>query len=229
MTNAGARECGSIIALDIGGANIKVVHSSGQALTMPFEVWKRPDELGRAIAGAVAALPDSRLAVVTTTAELCDCYPTKTVGVGAVLDAAVEGLKGRSIVVWGIDGGFHSVSEIRENSHLAAAANWLALAKMAARLIPDSKGILIDIGTTTADLIPLDAGEVRRGAQRYGTAANRRASLRRCSAHTHLCAGDRAAVAGDSNRAGCRAFRVDARRLPDSGRHRTRAGQPLDG
>ena len=47
----------SIIAFDIGGANIKAAHSSGPILTIPFEVWKRPDELARAIAGAAARCP----------------------------------------------------------------------------------------------------------------------------------------------------------------------------
>ena len=41
---------------------------------------------------------------------------------------------------------------------LAAAANWLALATQAARLVPEGDGLLIDIGTTTADLIPLREG-----------------------------------------------------------------------
>ena len=38
------------IGLDIGGANIKTAHENGHARTVPFEVWKRPDELGEAIA-----------------------------------------------------------------------------------------------------------------------------------------------------------------------------------
>ena len=161
MSNAVVRDHTPLIALDIGGANIKAAHSNGQALAIPFEVWKRPDELGHAIRAAAAALPHADQAVVTMTAELCDCYPTKAVGVGAVLDAAVEGLQGRSIVVWGCDGGLHTVPEIRQNPQLAAAANWLALATLAARLVPASRGILIDIGTTTADLIPIDSGRVR--------------------------------------------------------------------
>ena len=66
--------------------------------------------------------------------------------------------------------------EIRQNPQLAAAANWLALATLAARLVPASRGILIDIGTTTADLIPLDSGHVRpRGAPTRN--ASRPASL----------------------------------------------------
>ena len=188
MSNAVVRDHRPLIALDIGGANIKAAHSSGQALTIPFEVWKRPDELGHGDRGAAAALPRSDLAVVTMTAELCDCYPTKAVGVGAVLDAAIEGLRGRSIVVWGIDGEFHSVAEIRRNPQLAAAANWLALATLAARLVPESRGILIDIGTTTADLIPLDSGRSpRRGrtdTERFQTGELVYAGVRR----TPICA-----------------------------------------
>ena len=188
-----------LVALDIGGANIKAAHSSGQALTIPFEVWKRPDELGRAIAAAAAALPLADRAVVTMTAELCDCYPTKAVGVGAVLDAAVEGLQGRSIVVWGSTAQFHSVAEIRQNPQLAAAANWLALATLAARLVPASRGILIDIGTTTADLIPIDSGQVRRrGRTDTERLPDRRACLRGRAANAHLRTGNRACHYGES-------------------------------
>lgn len=146
------------IGLDIGGANIKIAHEDGDARTVPFEVWKRPDELGQVIAAAAAALPASDRAAVTTTAELCDCYPTKAVGVNQVLDAVITGLPGRSIVIWGVDGAFHSVEEARRQPHLVAAANWLALANLAARSIPDCRGLLIDIGSTTTDLIPLDRG-----------------------------------------------------------------------
>jgi probable H4MPT-linked C1 transfer pathway protein len=161
MNHAVKRDDSALVAMDIGGANIKVAHSSGQALVIPFEVWKRPDELGRTIAAAAKAMPHSNRAVVTMTAELCDCYPTKAIGVGAVLDAAVEGFGDRSIVVWGCDGRIHSVAEIRRNPQVAAAANWIALATLAARLVPVTRAILIDIGTTTADLIPLDSGQVR--------------------------------------------------------------------
>jgi probable H4MPT-linked C1 transfer pathway protein len=160
MNEATAADPGCWMALDVGGANIKVAHSGGQARTVPFEVWKRPDELGRAIAGAVASLPSWTNAALTMTAELCDCYPTKAVGVSAVLGAVAEAIPGCSIVVWGVDGDFHSVAEIRRQPQLAAAANWLALATVAARLIPEGRAILIDIGTTTTDLIPLDSGRV---------------------------------------------------------------------
>ena len=47
----------SWIGLDIGGANIKAAHGSGSARTVPFEVWKRPEELPQAIGAIAATLP----------------------------------------------------------------------------------------------------------------------------------------------------------------------------
>jgi (4-(4-[2-(gamma-L-glutamylamino)ethyl]phenoxymethyl)furan-2-yl)methanamine synthase len=160
MSNANASNDNPWIALDIGGANIKIAHSEGAARTVPFEVWKRPDELGQAIATAVATLPWSDQVAVTMTAELCDCYPTKQVGVNAVLDAVDGVLPNHFVVVWGVDGEFHSVTEARSRPQVVAAANWLALATLAARLFPQERCLVIDIGTTTTDLIPLHLGKV---------------------------------------------------------------------
>jgi (4-(4-[2-(gamma-L-glutamylamino)ethyl]phenoxymethyl)furan-2-yl)methanamine synthase len=69
-----------------------------------------------------------------------------------------------------------------------AAANWLALANLAARSIPDWRGVLIDIGTTTTDLIPLDRGRVaargRSDTERFQTGELVYAGVRR----TPICA-----------------------------------------
>jgi probable H4MPT-linked C1 transfer pathway protein len=148
----------SWMALDIGGANIKAAHTAGPAQTLPFELWKRPDELSLAVAALAATFPPCDRVAVTMTAELCDCYPTKAVGVNAVLDAVLDAFLSRPIAVWGVDGRFHEIDAIRQQPALAAAANWLALATLVARLVPDGAGLLIDIGTTTTDLIPLDRG-----------------------------------------------------------------------
>src|SRR4051812_37575334 len=124
---------GSWMALDIGGANIKAAHTAGPARTLPFELWKRPDELSRFLAALAATFPPSDRVALTMTAELCDCYPTKKIGVNAVLDAALDAFLGRPLEVWGVDGRFHDVATIRARPGLAAAANWLALATLVAR------------------------------------------------------------------------------------------------
>ncbi len=175
------------IGLDIGGANIKAAHREGPALSIPFEVWKRPVELGRAIASVAGTLPPSSAAAVTMTAELCDCYPTRKVGVIAVLDAILEALPEHHVVVWGVDRRFHEVEDLRQRPLLAAAANWLALAELAARVAPDVPSILIDIGTTTTDLIPMDRGQVaargRCDTERLQTGELVYAGVRRTPVH----------------------------------------------
>ena len=156
----GSECCQAILALDVGGANLKAAHGNGWTRTVPFEVWKRPESLGRAIACLAASAPAFDRVALTMTAELCDCYPTKRDGVVSILTAVTDAVGDRSVSVWGIDGRFHEVGEIRERPGLAAAANWLALATVAARLVPEDQGILIDVGSTTTDLIPLDRGNV---------------------------------------------------------------------
>jgi probable H4MPT-linked C1 transfer pathway protein len=148
------------LALDVGGANVKACHSGGSSRTLAFEVWRKPEELGRAISELAAGLPPFGRIALTMTAELCDCYETKADGVNAVVDAVTRALPGLLVAVWGIDGEFHEVGEIRRNPPLAAAANWLALATAAAGLVHHEKALLIDIGSTTTDLIPLDHGKV---------------------------------------------------------------------
>jgi probable H4MPT-linked C1 transfer pathway protein len=89
--------------------------------------------------------------------------------------------------VWGVDGAFHSVDAIRDRPLIAAAANWLALAHQAARLVPEDSAILIDIGTTTTDLIPIARATVaargRSDTERLQTGELIYAGVRRTPIH----------------------------------------------
>ncbi len=147
------------LALDIGGANLKAAHTTGGARTLPFELWKRPEELPNSLERLAATLPPADRVAVTMTAELCDCYPTKAAGVLDVLAAVEVAFSGRLIRIWGTDGRFHTVAEVEAAPALAAASNWVALATLAARLLPEGPGLLIDVGSTTADLIPVRDGK----------------------------------------------------------------------
>ncbi|MGH7622056.1 MAG: hydantoinase/oxoprolinase family protein, partial [Gemmatimonadaceae bacterium] len=62
------------------------------------------------------------------------------------------------ICVFAVDGRFLSVSDARESPLLVAASNWAATSALVASLVPDA--ILIDVGTTTTDIIPIVAGRV---------------------------------------------------------------------
>jgi probable H4MPT-linked C1 transfer pathway protein len=176
------------LALDIGGANLKACHGGGASRTSAFEVWRKPEELGRAMGELAKALPPFGRIALTMTAELCDCFATKAQGVNAVVDAVTQAFPGLPVAVWGIDGEFHEVGEIRTRPLLAAAANWLALATAAAGLVRHEKALLIDIGSTTTDLIPIDQGKVaalgRSDTQRLRTGELVYAGVRR----TPVCA-----------------------------------------
>jgi probable H4MPT-linked C1 transfer pathway protein len=91
------------------------------------------------------------------TAELCDCYPTKREGVSAVIDAVSAAWTEGEPLVWCVDGTLRPAAAVRDTL-LPAAANWLALAAVAAGMAGPGTGVLIDVGSTTTDLVPLRGG-----------------------------------------------------------------------
>ena len=168
----------SILGLDIGGANIKAADPTGRTLSRPFAIWKFPERLADELASILREFPQTGRVAVTMTAELADCFATKAEGVRFILDqveASVEQTIAREgkapadelVIVWSTEGRFVSPSEARAQPMLVAAANWHALATWIGRAFLSSlhpspltphPSLLIDIGTTTTDIIPLVAG-----------------------------------------------------------------------
>jgi probable H4MPT-linked C1 transfer pathway protein len=147
-----------ILGLDVGGANLKAAHSAGSARTIPFALWRDPGGLPAALARLVEALPPAEGLAVTMTGELCDCFASKREGVGAILDA-VEGVAGgRAVRVFDVQGRFVDLAGARAEPLRVAASNWLALATFAGRFACEGAAILIDVGSTTTDIIPLYDG-----------------------------------------------------------------------
>src|SRR5215471_566313 len=94
------------LGLDIGGANLKAASSAGGAVTEPFEIWRAPGALTAHLKALIARFPPADALAVTMTAELADCYATKSEGVAAIL-AAVEAAAGWTpVVVWTTSGEF---------------------------------------------------------------------------------------------------------------------------
>jgi (4-(4-[2-(gamma-L-glutamylamino)ethyl]phenoxymethyl)furan-2-yl)methanamine synthase len=154
----------AVLGLDIGGANLKAAHVNGVARLQPFALWKNPQGLPQALQALLHDLPDADTLAVTMTGELCDCFETKRQGVLHILDA-VETVAGkRRLRVWRSDGKLTDVAAARAVPLQVAAANWLALATFTGRFAAQGPGLLIDIGSTTTDLVPLAGGRpVPRG------------------------------------------------------------------
>jgi probable H4MPT-linked C1 transfer pathway protein len=154
----------AVLGLDIGGANLKAAHTDGTARSVPFALWKDPSGLPEALRSLIASMPSADRLAVTMTGELCDCFEGKRQGVYAILSAAEAVSSGKPIRVWGNDGRFVELATARSTPLRVAAANWLALATFAGRFAPKGPAVLIDIGSTTTDLVPLlDGRPVPRG------------------------------------------------------------------
>ncbi|HEV3389450.1 MAG TPA: hydantoinase/oxoprolinase family protein [Solirubrobacteraceae bacterium] len=152
-----------VIGLDVGGANTKaaVVDADERirVASEPFEVWRRPDALSRAIASVVGRLElDDSPVALTTTAELVDAFGTKRDGMLHVLEATRQALPGRRLRVLTTAGELIGLEEAQAAPLRCAAANWVATAMLVARSVPDA--ILVDCGGTTTDVIPIAGGEV---------------------------------------------------------------------
>jgi probable H4MPT-linked C1 transfer pathway protein len=144
-----------VLGLDVGGANLKAAHSSGAARSQRFPLWKSPAALPDALRELLRGWPAYDLLAVTMTGELCDCFATKREGVRAILDAVCAVAGPTPIRVWLTDGRLVDLDTARAEPLRAAASNWLALATFAGRFASRGPALLIDVGSTTTDIVPL--------------------------------------------------------------------------
>lgn len=146
------------LGLDIGGANIKLANGHDFAVSHPFPLWQRPGGLGQELHRLIAEAPTCDRLAVTMTGELADCFQTKTEGVQRILDAVEQAANGRLTRVYSTSGGFQPATVARQQVAQVAAANWHAVAKFSGRFAPSGSAMLIDIGSTTCDVVSLADG-----------------------------------------------------------------------
>jgi len=151
----------SWLALDIGGANLKAANGRGWAQTVPFALWRDPPGLAAAIGSLIETAPVAERICITMTGELSDCFRTKKEGVEHILASAAKASGGRETWVYLVDGRLIGIHEAHKFSALVAASNWHALARFACRFLAGRPGLLLDVGSTTTDIVPLIAGEPR--------------------------------------------------------------------
>ena len=154
-----------IAGFDIGGANTDVAlvdfDESGNIIGVEtnfiyLPMWIKNDELKEALKNLIGSNMDEVDAVgVSMTAELVDAYRTKKEG---VMDIAKKSVDSFNVPVGfvGLDG-IMDISGVFEEPMKVAAANWIATVHMASKI--HSNCILIDIGSTTTDIIPIKNGK----------------------------------------------------------------------
>jgi probable H4MPT-linked C1 transfer pathway protein len=153
-----------VIGWDLGGAHLKAARVSAtgrpiRVIQLPCRLWLGMRELDNALDQAVAALGRCPRHAVTMTGELADLFPDRAAGVSGLLAAMAERLRGQSIVVYAGRAGFLPPALARRRVDDVASANFLASAEALAVHLPDA--LFVDLGSTTADLIPIRGGRPR--------------------------------------------------------------------
>jgi probable H4MPT-linked C1 transfer pathway protein len=148
-----------LIAFDIGGANLKASDGLGWSASLPFPLWKRHRELAAALAVLIEARRPRRI-VATMTGEICDCYPSRSAGVAHIAEslAAAATSCPEPAGIYLVDGRIVPAAEAAAAWPLAAASNWHALARLAAACVAPGRAVLLDVGSTTTDIVPLRDG-----------------------------------------------------------------------
>ncbi len=149
----------NVVGIDIGGANLKFADLNQRACTQSFPLWKTPERLAQELTRGLKHFAPVDFVAVTMTGELADCFPNRSTGVQHIVAAMLQAVAGMPVFFWQTAGEFVEPEIATEFPMLTASANWHALATWAARITPvDQTGLLIDIGSTTVDIIPLAAG-----------------------------------------------------------------------
>jgi (4-(4-[2-(gamma-L-glutamylamino)ethyl]phenoxymethyl)furan-2-yl)methanamine synthase len=162
----------TIIGWDIGGAHLKAALiregrvEAVQQLACPL--WLGTQHLAEGWRAVIANLGEPDRHAVTMTGELAEIFPSRREGVAAICRMAAELAGGSGPRFYAGPHGFLSEQPAIDAWQKVASANWHASAAWAARQI--GEGLFIDVGSTTADIIPLAAG---RPAMRGYTDAGR--------------------------------------------------------
>ena len=152
-----------VLGWDIGGVHTKVARGAAGRIVCvreePFELQRQPAALAsllRRLASEVGA--HHACHAVTMTAELSQMFRSKREGVAFVLDAVEQAFPDDAVHVFTVAGAFTSPLEARRSPLAVAAANWMATARIVAQQYRDA--LLVDVGSTTTDIIPIAGGEV---------------------------------------------------------------------
>jgi hypothetical protein len=160
-----------IVGIDVGGANTKVATSDASFIKSIYTpLWKNKAVLYKALSEVkheMVVVAEKRVEErlngmsldvgAVMTGELCDCFNTKKEGV-VYIKNCVDAIFG-DIKFLDTACDFKDGVAVDENPLAFSSTNWLASAQFISKEYRDA--ILVDIGSTTTDVIPIVEGEVK--------------------------------------------------------------------
>lgn len=153
---------GLTVGWDIGGAHAKAcLLQHGHVVDVAqwaCPLWQGLDKLDQVLAEAQARWPQMAGArhALTMTGEMVDLFEHREQGVQRIAALAAQRLG--AVQCYAGEHGWVDVPKAGEHWAQIASANWLATAQHAAQAVDE--GVLVDIGSTTTDLIALRGGRV---------------------------------------------------------------------
>lgn len=150
---------GMTAGLDVGGAHLKVALVEAARTVAVRQIacplWQGLDKLDTALAEAHALISSARSVAITMTGELSDLFPDRETGV-ATLVARLSREFGDKARFWMGPRGFGRAEEACHHPGDVGSTNFLATAAFIGSSMADA--LLIDFGSTTADIIPISSG-----------------------------------------------------------------------
>jgi probable H4MPT-linked C1 transfer pathway protein len=152
------------IGWDIGGAHLKMAsidHAGAVnfAQQMATPLWKGLDSLENAMSKLHKQIPeDSVTHTITMTAELADIFKDRKSGVEELTGFLGNHFDKEDFQVYAGNRGLIKADEANSYIIDIASANWHATVSFVAQNIDE--GVLIDIGSTTTDIIPFASGQL---------------------------------------------------------------------
>ncbi len=158
-----------IIGWDIGGAHVKAVlldenENVVHVQQMACPLWLGLDQLKTvmlAMLKAMAVESEQVHHAVTMTGELVDLFVNRHEGVIKIAQF-VSHLLGRDVLFYSINSTtntphFVNINQVPNHTKMIASANWHASAYLIAQILPFA--LLVDIGSTTTDIIAIENGK----------------------------------------------------------------------
>lgn len=151
------------IGWDVGGAHLKAVQTDPtgkvlNAVQTACPLWKGEEQLDRALERVLVEMDiETTRHAVTMTGELADIFADRIQGVQRIAERMRCRL-GAGVRFYAAGAGMVDCSRVPALSRRIASANWHASACFVASKLAD--GLLIDIGSTTTDIIAVRDGAV---------------------------------------------------------------------
>ncbi len=155
---------------DVGGAHLKVaLVADGRVVAVrqiACPLWQGLDVLGAALDDAKAITAGAEQHAVTMTGELTEIFPSRAAGVVSLVAFLSERLGPATRFFMGLKG-FGEAAAASTNTDNVASANFIATARLVAS---KRKGaLLIDMGSTTTDILACDRPQGLNDAERLQT------------------------------------------------------------